>query len=295
MSGVHRRTYTIDQPGKTQAWYRALPLRRTAPCRCCLPLSALPPPNSPALNAQLADLAHAHSELMAAVLGAVQPGMATAELADMAREQAKKRAIGLTMRTNMGFPDDISVCLNAQAMNAIPGRTTLIKDGDALKLAVCGTDGAGAFCVQNWSMQAGTILPRRRLLLEHARACIDAAVPLCRPGVTVSALVAQLGKSALDKGIFISPHFAGHMIGAQPNLPPMIVKPKRWFGTDHVLTEGTVLSLFVLAHEGKPTLAERGDGWTMLDRQGGLSAAFSHMVRVASAPQVLTGSYPLYA
>ncbi|WP_166897877.1 hypothetical protein [Massilia sp. CCM 8734] len=83
--------------------------------------------------------------------------------------------------------------------------------------------------------------------------------------------------------------------GAQPNLPPMIVKPKRWFGTDHVLTEGTVLSLFVLAHEGKPTLRERGDGWTMLDRQGGLSAAFSHMVRVASAPQVLTGSYPLHA
>lgn len=74
-------------------------------------------PNSPALNAQLADLAHAHSELMAAVLGAVQPGMATADLAAMAREQAKTRGIGLTMRTKMGFPDDISVCLNTQARN----------------------------------------------------------------------------------------------------------------------------------------------------------------------------------
>ncbi len=251
-------------------------------------------PNSPALNDQLATLARTHSTLFAAVLGAVQPGMATADLADIAREQAKTLGIGLSMRATLGFEDDISICLNAQVLNAIPSRTRLIKDGDIIKIAIGSTDGAGAFCTQNWTMQTGRILSVARVLLEDTRACVDAAVSLCRPGVAVSELAAHLGTAAANKRIVISPEFAGHMIGAKPISPPSIVKPTGLFGTDYVLTEGTVLSLFVLAHAEKPALREGDDGWTVIDRKGGLSAAFSHVVRVATVPQVLTAAYPLH-
>lgn len=252
-------------------------------------------PNPPALNQQLAALAHAHSRVMAGVLGAVRPGISTADLADVAREQAQLAGIILTMGADTGFPDDITVGLNAHAMNAVPSRSKQIKDGDTVKIALRSSDGAGACCVQNWSMQAGTIMPQRRVLLESARACIDDAVALCRPGVALSALAAQLAASAAARGIFMSPEFAGHMIGAEPIMPPMIVKPRSLFGTDYVLAEGTVLSLFVLAHEHKAILTEAGDGWGVVDRQRGLSAAFSHVVQVAELPQVLTAAYPLHA
>lgn len=252
-------------------------------------------PNRPALNQQLAMLARAHSRVMAAVLGAVRPGVTPAGLADVAREQAQLGGITLTMGAATGFPDDITVGLNAHTMNAVPSRSKQVKDGDTVKIAVRSTDGAGACCVQHWSMQAGTLMPQRRVLLENTRACIDDAVAWCRPGVALSALVAQLTASAAARGIFISPEFAGHMIGAETIMPPMIVKPKSLFGTDHVLVEGTVLSLFVLAHEHKAALTEAGDGWGVVDRQRGMSAAFSHVVQVADVPQVLTAAYPLHA
>ncbi|NHZ80305.1 M24 family metallopeptidase [Massilia sp. CCM 8695] len=252
-------------------------------------------PNPPAVNDRITLLARAHSKLLAVLLDAVRPGMATADLADVAREQAATLGIGLSFRTKMGFPDDISACINTQAMNSVPNRNTLIKDGDIVKIAFGSTDGGGAFCVQNWSMQAGTILPARRALLNDARDSLDDALAYCRPGIKVSELAARLARSAAEKGFWLSTEFAGHMIGQEPVMPPSIVQPKGLFATGHALTEGTVLSLFVLAHAARPRLDRRDDGWTVVDRKHGMSAAYSHMVRVAALPQLLTSPYRLHA
>ncbi len=97
------------------------------------------------------------------------------------------------------------------------------------------------------------------------------------------------------KGLYLSREFAGHVIGAEPIIEPNIICNRSMFGGDHVLAEGTVISLLVLAHKKKPRSGVRDDKWTVHDRDCNLSACFSNMLMITSGrPLILTSAYPFH-
>lgn len=252
-------------------------------------------PNARALNDRIARLAQKHSEVFLDVVNAITPGRTTADLADAARASAGRVGLDFSFRSRFSFPEDISVGRNYDIMNAIPNENAVIRDADLVKVAFGSSDANSAFCVQNWTVSVGQTSAPNAKLMAAAKVCLDRAIGVCRPGALVSSVANALHETARAEGIFMSTVFTGHMIGAEPILPPMVQGPRGLLGEDFALVEGCMLSLLALAHPAKPVERQREDKWTLIDKNRYPSAVFSHMVLVTDgAPRILTSDYPTH-
>jgi methionyl aminopeptidase len=82
--------------------------------------------------------------------------------------------------------------------------------------------------------------------------------------------------------------YGGHGIGRalheDPHIPCMGKA-----GTGMRLTPGLVLALEVMANIGKPEIDHKPDGWTVVTKDGSLSAHFEHTVAITeNGTEVLT-------
>jgi methionyl aminopeptidase len=250
-------------------------------------------PLSAGLIEQVSALADRQGLVLAAVADALRIGMSTAAVAELARGAARQHDVNFSFRDKLGFPDDISVCLNNEVMNGVPGPSRVLKAGDVLKISIGAHRALAAFSTQIWTLQIGAPGAAAAQLLGDARDCLLAVEESCTAGNRVSRIAAQIDDILAAKGHYSSREFAGHAIGAEPIIEPLFTK-RRFLQDEHVLAEGSIVSLLVLAHQSKPRLAIRDDKWTTYDRECYLSACYSHMLRITSgAPQRLTHSYPV--
>lgn len=250
------------------------------------------PVNSPPTNNKIKGLAHLQNQVMSAVLSGIQPGITTSKLADIARKEAAHLDLKLSMRELHSFPDDIAICINDQIANAPPTPSYEIKSGDVVKVSIGSHDSMSAFCQQTWSVQVGAPTGSAKKLIDAAQTYLASVISLCKVGVKVSTLAEHLESLARKDGKVLSSIYKGHFIGSQPVIAPLIMKPKSFFGTDYLLTEGSALSISVLLHNDKPKEGVKDDRWTVFDKNRGLSAHLSHIVLLTSnEPIVVTAKY----
>lgn len=246
-------------------------------------------PNEGEVNKKIAALARMQAEVLSAILrGAVQ-GSSTAALADIGRRTAEQAGVGLSFKGTAGFPDDISVSINHESMNGIPDAARVVKPGDLVKIGLGTHDDRRAFCTQHWTVAVGDATPADAKLMANVKACVAAGIERCVPGASVSSIVDALELTAGREGIFLSPNYVGHLIGAEPVMPPLLQKPRGLFGKEVVIEAGCVVSVFALGYPARPVEKIRDDGLTVYERNRWRSAVFSHLVLVDDAgPQVLT-------
>jgi methionyl aminopeptidase len=252
-------------------------------------------PLSPALADRIADLAARQGDIFLAVIARLRVGMSTADVAQLVRQAAADHDVQLSFKEKLHFPDDVSICLNNEIMNGIPSSSKVLKNGDLLKISFGLHHALSAFSTQTWTIHIGSPNDALSRLLNDTRACVSTIAAGCKAGVKVSAIAKQTDAIITGKGWHLSKTFAGHAIGAEPIIEPTLIARGGLFGHDHVLTEGTIISLLVLAHQGKPRTGVREDNWTVYDRDCHLAACYSVMLKVtAGEPQLLTRSYPIH-
>jgi methionyl aminopeptidase len=248
------------------------------------------PANTPELNAAIGALAASQGRIFSRVIGAMEAGMSTLDVAELIRRAAREEGVDFYFREKLGFPDDASVCRNHEIMNGIPRSDRMLKDGDVVKIAFGLHREMRAFCSQTWTVSVGK---KEAALLQHAQDALAETVGYCLPGATVSSIARQLRRAVETRGDFLSREYAGNFIGREPLLAPLIVEPSGLIRRDWVLSEGSVVSLVALTHPRKPRVGMQEDKWTSYDMAREVSACFSHLVQVTpDGPVVLTASYP---
>lgn len=256
------------------------------------PKPAHVPVNSSELNRVIGDLAAIQGRIFSFVIKAVETGMSTADVAELAKRAAKDEGAQFYFK-EQGFPDDISVSVNQEILNGIPRSDRILKQGETLKIAFGLHRDMNAFSTQTWTVQVGRSNGRTTALLQNTHDSLLDAIKHCVPGTKVRDLAKHLKNAVSAKGDFLSTEFAGHFIGNQPILEPKIIERSGLFQADPILLEGALISLVALAHPRKPRFGVRDDQWTTYDRNYELSACFSHMVQVTvGRPVMLTSSYP---
>lgn len=241
------------------------------------------------VNDKIAALARGHGDVLSAILRGVAAGASTAALAEVARQAAQQTAVLLSFKGTAGFPDDISVSINHESMNGMPHEGRLLKPGDLVKIGLGTHDDRRAFCTQHWTVAVGEATQADAKLMAGVKACVAAGIERCVSGASVSSIVDALEQTAGREGIFLSPNFVGHLVGAEPILPPLLQKPRGLFGKDFVIEAGCVISVFALGYPARPVEKIRDDGLTVYEHNRLRSAVFSHLVLVdAAGPRVLT-------
>jgi len=218
---------------------------------------------------------------------AVHPGVSTAELDDIA-ESVIRDAGGIpAFKGYHGFPATLCTSLNSQVVHGIPTRKVVLREGDIVSVDVGAVmdgyfgDNAATFCV-------GAVSEQARLLVETTKASLAAGITQCVPGRHLYDIGAAVQGVAEAQGFGVVREYVGHGIGRamheDPNVPNYGSA-----GTGPKLEEGMVLAIEPMVNAGSFHVDALDDGWTVVTRDGSLSAHFEHTVAVtAQGPLVLT-------
>ncbi|MFP4105630.1 MAG: type I methionyl aminopeptidase [Phycisphaerae bacterium] len=228
----------------------------------------------------------------------VAPGVSTAELnAEAERITAEAGADclfkGVPSPHGAGpFPAAICASPNDAIVHGIPSEQAVLKEGDILSVDFgirlngwCG-DAAETYAV-------GEISTEAKKLLDVTRNARTIATDMARPGMMWSDIATTMQQYVEDAGFSVVRELVGHGIGQEMWEPPSV--PNFWQARmrrqDFELKEGLVIAVEPMVNVGKESIRMDKDGWTILTRDGSLSAHFENTLAItADGVDVLTGS-----
>ena len=223
------------------------------------------------------------------VFDALEPGITTAELDDIARraivaEGAKPAFLGL-----YGFPAVACISLNAEIVHGIPSER-VISDGDLVSVD-CGAIIDGFYSDHARTAVAGkTEDDERRRLVEVCRESLGHGIAECVTGNRVGDISNAVERYVRDAGFDLVREYVGHGVGRElheappvPNVGPPATGPQ--------LMNGMTIAIEPMIMTGSWETKILDDGWTVVTADGSLSAHFEHTVAITDdGPEVLTST-----
>ncbi len=218
---------------------------------------------------------------------AVQPGVTTAELDRIAEKYILSQGARPNFKNYNGYPATACISINNEVIHGIPSKKRVIKSGDivSIDLGACFEgyhgDNAATFACGDVSEQAKRLMDTTRESLYEGIAAAVSGGRLGDIGAAVQQYVEQRGYSVVRQ-------FVGHGIGTKLHEAPEVPN----FGTKGRgirLMPGMTLAIEPMVNEGHYDVNVMPDGWTVLTRDGSLSAHFEHTIVITpDGPQILT-------
>jgi methionyl aminopeptidase len=226
------------------------------------------------------------AEIHERVAAAVRPGVTTRKLDQISEEIIRARGAVPSFKGYHGFPATICTSPNSVIVHGIPDNRAL-REGD-----IVGID-AGAI-LEGWHADAaitlavGEVSPDAARLMEVTEESLWEGLRQAEEGNRLSDIGHAIQAVAEDAGFSVVREYVGHGIGTAmheepqvPNYGPAGKGPK--------LKVGMVLAIEPMVNAGGYTTKVLDDGWTVMTRDGSLSAHYEHTVAITdNGPEVLT-------
>lgn len=199
---------------------------------------------------------------------------------------AKSPFLGKKLPDCPAFPCVITVSPNDAIVHGIPTEVPF-KNGDILSLDVGATlngfigDTAGTFTV-------GPISPAAQRLLRVTREALDKGIEAAVVGNYVGDISHAIQQHVETHGYSIVRELIGHGVGRSMHEdPPVPNYGKRGDGAK--LRPGMTIAIEPMVNEGAAAVKTLPDKWTVVTKDGSLSAHFEHTVAILSdGPEILT-------
>ena len=239
---------------------------------------------------------HQAGRIVATVLGMlklqVRPGMRTRELDVIAARETARLGGEPSFKGYRGFPANLCVSVNDEVVHGIPGERVL-HDGDIVSLdfgAIFeGFQGDAAITVG-----VGSVSPEAKQLMETTQGALKAGVTAAYPGARLGDISAAIEHYAESRGYSVVREYTGHGIGRQMHEEPQVPNCTQSSfglmpGTGPELQKGMTLALEPMVNIGDWATRVDDNHWTVLTKDGSLSAHFEHTIAITDAePEVLT-------
>lgn len=223
-----------------------------------------------------------------AVRASARPGVTTAELDAIAREQiASAGAVSSFLGYGGGFglppyPAVTCISVNAEIVHGIPG-SRVLAEGDLVSVdfgvSLDGWHGDSAI-----TFAVGTPSPEVAALSEATRDSLWAGIAAARIGGHVGDIGHAVETSVRSHGrrYGIIAEYTGHGIGTAMHQPPDVPNLGRP-GRGELLTKGICLAVEPMVTLGSASTVTLDDEWTVVTRDGSIAAHWEHTI-------ALTGS-----
>jgi methionyl aminopeptidase len=215
---------------------------------------------------------------------AVRPGVTTAELDRIGAAVLRENGARSAPKLVYGFPADILVSVNDEAVHGIPGPRRLAA-GDLVKLDVTAEKG-GYMADAAVTVAVGPAPEERRRLVAAARAAFERAMEVARAGNRVCDIGRAVEGEVTRRGFAVLRDLNGHGIGRTIHEAPTV---PNWYDRTMrtPLTEGMVITVEPLVAERSTASYEDRDGWTIRTKGGDLSAHHEHTLVITRGKPIL--------
>ena len=218
---------------------------------------------------------------------AVAAGVTTFELDEIAEAAIRADGGVPAFKGYHGFPKTLCTSINCQVVHGIPSEMIKLRTGDIISVDV-GAIVDGYYGDNARTFPVGAISDEATRLLASTKASLDAGIQQARSGNHLFDIGAAVQAVAEGAGFSVVREYVGHGIGRQmhedPNVPNYGIA-----GKGPRLEVGMVLAIEPMVNAGSASVDALPDGWTVVTRDGRLSAHFEHTVAItADGPVLLT-------
>jgi len=184
------------------------------------------------------------------------------------------------------FPGVICASVNHEICHGLPD-DRILNDGDIIGVDI-GLKYRG-FCGDAcYTFPVGTIAPATERLLEVAKGALEVGVQAVRPGGYLNDIGRAIHNFADSKGVSVVREWGGHGIGRILHDSPSVLHVRQSSNGPR-LRPGMTFTIEPMINQGGHEWILLPDGWTVITKDGSLSAQYEHTVAVtASGVEILT-------
>ena len=215
------------------------------------------------------------------VMAMVEPGQTTGDLDAFAESRIREMGAAPSFKGYHGFPASICASINNEVVHGIPSKKRVIRQGDLLKVDTGAYyegyhgDSCITICVGDTSDEA-------RTLSRVARESLMAGLSQVKAGNTLLDIAGAVEDHVKANGFSVVEDYTGHGVGRNLHEEPSVFN----FRTDELpnvtLRPGMTLAIEPILNAGGKACRTLKDRWTVVTRDGSLSAQWEHTVLVTS-------------
>ena len=218
---------------------------------------------------------------------AVEPGVTTAELDRLAESYILKQGAKPNFKNYQGYPATACISINNEVIHGIPNEKRKLVSGDIVSVDL-GAELNGYHGDNAATFAVGDISDEAKRLIDTTRESLYEGIKAAVAGSRIGDISYAIQRYVEARGCSVVRQFVGHGIGTHLHEAPEVPN----FGTPGRgirLLPGMTLALEPMVNMGNYDVKVMPDGWTVLTKDGSLSAHFEHTIAVTSdGPQIMT-------
>ena len=221
------------------------------------------------------------STVLREVMAMVEPGQTTGDLDAFAEKRIREMGATPSFKGYHGFPASICASINNEVVHGIPNAKRVIHKGDLLKVDTGAYfegyhgDSCITVCVGDSSAEAQT-------LSRVAQESLMAGLSQVKAGNTLLDIAGAVEDHVKANGFSVVEDYTGHGVGRNLHEEPSVFN----FRTDELpnvtLRPGMTLAIEPILNAGSKACRTLKDRWTVVTRDGSLSAQWEHTVLVTT-------------
>lgn len=233
---------------------------------------------SPAQIERMRRAGRVAAETLALVGSKLRPGMSTADIDHLVREDTARRGGRPSQLGYQGFPAAVCTSRNDVVCHGIPKADELLMPGDIINVDVT-THLDGYHGDTSAMFLVGEVSADAQRIVDIARRCRDIGISVIREGARVGDIGAAIHELACNEGVSVVTEVGGHGIGRTMHTGLHIPHVGRR-GSGPRLKAGMALTVEPMVNLGGRSIRQLEDGWTLVTADGSLSAQWEHTVLV---------------
>ena len=223
------------------------------------------------------------SKIVATVLSEirdlVKPGMSTLDLDNYAEKRIRDHDATPSFKGYHGFPGSICSSINNEVVHGIPSKKKIINDGDLLKVDTGAFyngyhgDSCITICVGN--------TPNKAIELSRvAKEALMLGIKQIKPQNKLLDIAGAIEDYVKANGFSIVEDYTGHGVGRNLHEEPSVFNFRTNDLPNVTLREGMTIAVEPIINLGSKYCKTLRDGWTVITKDGNLSAQWEHTVLV---------------
>ncbi|MCG5262444.1 type I methionyl aminopeptidase [Cupriavidus gilardii] len=186
-----------------------------------------------------------------------------------------------------GYAYALNSSRNNVVCHGVPSTSDILQNGDIVNFDIT-LEKNGYIADSSKTYLVGDVSPLAKRLVQVTYEAMWKGIQTVRPGARLGDVGHAIERHARRHGYSVVREYCGHGIGREMHEPPEVLhwgRPR----TGLVLREGMVFTIEPMLNQGGHAVRTEEDGWTVVTRDGQLSAQFEHTVAVTgNGVRVLT-------
>ena len=218
---------------------------------------------------------------------AVEPGVTTAEIDRLAEEYIRRRGGEPNFKNYEGYPATACISINNEVIHGIPSHKRKLRAGDIVSIDL-GAKFDGYHGDNAATFACGDISPEAKRLIDTTKESLYEGIKAACAGSRIGDIGNAVQRYVEARGYSVVRQFVGHGVGTHLHEAPEVPN----FGTPGRgirLIPGMTIAIEPMVNAGGYDVKVQPDGWTVLTKDGSLSAHFEHTVAItADGPKIMT-------